>query len=149
MGQAVGQVDLGRGVERALAAFAAGDTGVDQREFDIALHVKAWQEVEGLEDEADAAIAQTGQAVGARGADVLTGHRDAAGSRGVEAADEVHKGRFSAAARAGNGDKLAGIDAEAHAIERGDRVGSGAVNLVHVNEINGGGRIRSFPHRDG
>ena len=129
--------------------FAPGDAGVDQGELDVALHVKARQEIEGLENEADAAVAQTGQTVGASGADILTGHGDAAGGRGVEAADEVHKGRFSAAARAGDSDKLAGIDAEAHAIERGDRVGSGAVNLVHVNEVNGGGGFRSFPHRVG
>ena len=50
MGQAVGQVDLGRGVERALAALTAGDTGVDEGKLDVALHVKARQEVEGLED---------------------------------------------------------------------------------------------------
>jgi len=50
----------------------------------------------------------------------------------VEAADDVHTGRFSRAARAHDCDELADRDAQAHAAQRVHRSGSGPVGLGHV-----------------
>jgi hypothetical protein len=49
------------------------DAGVDQGQLDVVQRVGAGQQVEGLEDEADLAVADVGQFVVAHRRDILAG----------------------------------------------------------------------------
>ena len=60
---AVGEVDHGQGLPGALQALDLGDPGVDEGQLDVVEGGGARQQVEGLEDEADLAVADRGQLV--------------------------------------------------------------------------------------
>src|ERR1039458_9967859 len=60
---AVGQTDLRERVERDLAALLRGHAGVNQRQFDVVQRIRARQQVEGLEDKPDFAVADFGELV--------------------------------------------------------------------------------------
>ncbi len=105
--------------------------GVDQRQFDVAQGVGAGQQVEGLKDETDFAIADFGQLVVIQFADVGAVQFVSARSAGVQAAEQVHQGGFAGTGRPHDGHVFAALDLQgniaqgvdglrAHLIEPGD-----------------------------
>ncbi len=112
-----------------------GHAGVDQRELHVLPRRHGGEEVELLEDEADAAVAHLGQRGLAHVAHVLAGQVVAARGRDVEAAQDVHQRRLARARWSDDGDVLAFVDGQAHPAQRGDRDGAGAVDLGHPLEV--------------
>jgi hypothetical protein len=70
------------------------------------------QEVEGLEDEADAPAAQSGALFIAEGRRVCAVKQVAAAGGAVEAADDIEQRRFARAGGAGDGQPLAWLQAQ-------------------------------------
>ena len=101
-------------LQRDLAAFLGGHAGVNQRQLDVVQRVGARQQVEGLEDEADFAVADFGELVVVHLADAGAVQFVAAGRRRVEAADQVHQRGFAGAGRPHDGDVFAALDFQRH-----------------------------------
>ena len=94
-----------RVARRALAA-------VQQRQLDVLQRRGAGQQVEALEDEAEVAAAQPRPLVARQASTCAPWNRYCAGGGRVEAAEDVHHGRFARAARPHDGHELAGGDVE-------------------------------------
>ena len=112
------QADL---VQRRHAEFAplpGGHAAVDQRQLDIFQSGGAGQEIVALEDKADIEIAQQSAAAPVERASIRAEKIVAAGSRRVEAADNVHGSGFAGAGRPHDGDELALIDRQIDARQR-------------------------------
>ena len=129
---AVREADAAERLQGALAAGPAVEAGIDHRQFDIAQRVHARQQVELLEDEADLAVAQARQAVGIEALDRGARRGVLPAGRPVEAADEVHEGRLARARRTHDGDEIALVDVERHAVERDDASG---IEIVDPSQI--------------
>ena len=110
---------------------ARGHAGVDERQLDVLPRRHGGEQVELLEDEADAAVAHLGQGGLAHVAHVLAGQVVAARRRNVETAEDVHQRRLARARGPDDGDVLALGDGEADPAQRGNRDGSGPVDLGH------------------
>ena len=129
---AVREADAAERLQGALAAGPAVEARIDHRQFDIAEGVDARQQVELLEHEADLAVAQARQAVGVEALDRRAGEPVVAAGRPIEAADQVHEGGLARAGRPHDGDEIARLDVERHAVERHDAAG---VEVVDPAEI--------------
>ena len=75
------------------------------------------QQVEVLEDEADAPVADLGQLVRVQPRHLLAGQAVTAVGGAVEAAQGVHERRFAGAGRADQGDEFAFVDVQRHPLE--------------------------------
>src|SRR5205814_680569 len=92
----------------------------------------ALEQVEALKDEADFAVANVGQHGAVQATDVLTIEPVRARRRPVQAADEVHQGRFARAARSDDGDEFAALHGQGYAAQGGDANRSVIVLLLTV-----------------
>ena len=117
------------------AFLAVGPAGVKEGEFDVFQGVHAWQEVEGLEDEADASVADVGEGVVGDAADVFAGEDIGAGGGAVEAAEDIHEGGFAGAGGSADGDHFAGGDLQADTVEGVDDVVAHDVSFPQVGPI--------------
>ena len=107
---------------------------VHQRQGDVLARRRARQQVEALEDEADAAIAQLGATVRVEAPHVDAVEQVGAGGGPIEAAEDVEQRRLAGARRPHDRHQLAGADGEGDAPQRLDRL-LGAlqhVALAHV-----------------
>ena len=68
--RAIGKADALDRLDRALPALARGHAGVDHRQLHVLQHGEFREQIEGLEDEADLAIAHLGEAIAARAGDI-------------------------------------------------------------------------------
>jgi hypothetical protein len=91
------------------------------RQLDVLEHREHRDQVEALEDEADGVQAQVGEHPLGERAGVLAGDLDDAGSRGVDAADEVEQGGLAAAGGARHREELALADLQVDAAEGRDQ----------------------------
>ncbi len=132
---AVGEPDPGQRLLGPAPALLARQPGVDQRQLDVVQRVGAGQQVEGLEHEADLAVADRGQLVVRELLD--RGAVQAVGARGrlVEAADHVHQGGLAAARGTHDGHVLAAVDREIDAVERVHLLGAHVVDLGDLREL--------------
>ncbi len=98
---------------RASAGLGGGMAGgrlfaaIEQRQFDILQRRGARQQVEALKDEAQVVAAQQGALVAVEAFDMDAAKQVVAGSRRVEAAEDVHRGGFAGTARPHDGDEFA------------------------------------------
>src|SRR5207249_3955466 len=99
------------------------------RELDVLPGGVLGKYVEALEDEADPPVADLGQSEVVEQLDRLTFEEIFAGGGPVETTEDVQEGRFAGAGRARDGDVLAGVDSERHAVEGEHLVGAAAVHL--------------------
>jgi hypothetical protein len=74
---------------------AAWHPGIDQRQLDIVQGIGTGQQVEGLEDEADLAVAQGGQPGVGQVRDQVAVQPVLAAVRAVQATDDVHQRRLA------------------------------------------------------
>jgi hypothetical protein len=117
----------------ALAALQLA--GIEQRQGDIFLGRGARQEVEVLKDEADAAAADAGQGRLAQPSGVDPFEPVAALAGLVEAAENIHQGRFAGAGTAHDGDEFAALDRERNPIERRHLIGAQPVDPADLLEV--------------
>ena len=91
----VAELNALESLDGPLPSFVCRDAGVDEWKLDVVQRRRAWEEIEGLKDEADLAVPDAGELVL-----ILVGNESAtqpvlAGCWSVEAADEIHQCRFS------------------------------------------------------
>ena len=110
----------GRG--HALSAFAASHSLDEERILDVLRGCEYWDQIEGLEDEADPVAAQGGRSHRAERRRLHAVDENAATRGPVDTANQVEKRSFSTATGAGDGEKLACFDADAGVFERADQV---------------------------
>jgi hypothetical protein len=135
VGHAVAEPDLAGDLLRATTALGGRDSCIDEGELDVADDVELWQEVEGLKDEPDLPVANFGQTVLGGVTEVASTDFHAAGARGVQAAEQVHEGRLSAAARPDDRDELALLDAQVNPVERPEFLVAQTVDFADLFEF--------------
>src|SRR5205823_3374645 len=133
--EAVSQSDAVQGIDGTRMAFAAGHARVRERQFHVAQCRQRRQEVELLEDEADATVADLGQLVLGHGAHVLAGQPVAPGRRHVEAADDVHQRGLARARWPGDGHELPGLDLEEDVPQGDDFERAGPIDLADAGKL--------------
>src|SRR6266478_793584 len=106
MGGAVSESDKSKRLARPLLAFCFADARVQRGQFDVFQSGGARQQVEALKNETDFAIADGGQLLLAEAGDLDAFQQIASSAGFVEAAQNIHERRFTAAAGAHDGDEL-------------------------------------------
>ena len=91
----VGQSDLRQRLQGRFLAFLVGQAGVNQWQFHVAQRIGARQQVERLENKADFLVPDPRKLVVVHLTDVDAVQFVSAGSRRVQATDEIHQGRFA------------------------------------------------------
>ena len=99
----VGQSDLRQRLQGRFLAFLVGQAGVNQWQFHVAQRIGARQQVERLENKADFLVPDPRKLVVVYLTDVDAVQFVSAGSRRVQATDEIHQGRFARTGRAHDG----------------------------------------------
>ena len=92
--------------------------GIDHGQFDILGRAGAGQQVELLEHETDAAVADGGQLIARHAFHGLAGQPVVAAAGLIEAAQDVHERGLARARRAHDGDELARCNLQVHATQR-------------------------------
>ena len=115
------EADLLERAERALAPTAPGRAAVDLGEHHVLDDAAMREQVERLEDEADAAAAQSGAPAVAERLDVRALEPVAALGLHLEAADDVEQRRLARARGPDDREPLAGVNAQVDAGERDHR----------------------------
>ena len=124
-----------------IAPFHRGNAGsVEERELDIFERGGAGEEIEVLEDEAEAAIANEGALIGSESGDLFAREHVAAAGRPIKAAEGVHEGALARAGGAHEREKLPCFDIEADLAQRMDSDFSEVVGLGDIAELNEGHR---------
>ena len=118
-----------------LAALAAGDAAVDERQLDVFQRGQAGDEVEALEDEADPPVADAGEGGLGDVGDVLPVEEIDPSVGQVEAAEHVHEGRFARPRLPDDRHELPRLDREGNAAERAHLVVAGVINFAQVPQF--------------
>jgi hypothetical protein len=135
VGHAVGKPDLDDCLFREAAPLCRTHPGVDQRQLDIVEYIGAGQEIEGLEDEADLFVSDLGQTVLAERTDISAVKKIGPRGRHIEAADNVHQGRFPRSRGAHDRHVLVAGDAEGNPSQSVDS------DRVHVVDLLDGTKL--------
>ena len=127
------EVDVAQGFSGAFQSFRGRSAVVDERQFDVMQGGGAGQQVEGLEDEADFLVADTGKLVVVQGADQLVVEPVIALGGRVEAADQVHESGLAGSGGSHDGYIFVGLDLERDAAQSADLLlGAHVVGLPQV-----------------
>ena len=109
---------------------------IDERQLDVLDGVRAREEVERLEDEADLLVADLRQLVVVHRRDLAALQVVRAGRRRVEASDQVHQGGLPGPRRTHDRDVVAALDRQRHAGQGvDDRLRPHLVGFRHVADI--------------
>ncbi len=137
--RAVGQADAAEQLERLpLAPGSRTIPVIQERRHHIFQGGRPRQQVEVLEDEADAPVADLGQLVRVKARHFLAGEAVAAVGGAVEAAQGVHERRFPGAGRADQGDELPLFDVQRHLLKRQDLHLPQVIRLAQVPQFDQG-----------
>jgi hypothetical protein len=102
-------------------ALAPPQAGINHRKLDVFDRGRTRQQIELLEHEADARVADRRELVARQAQHVLSGEVITAAAGGVEAAEKVHQCGLAGARRAHDGYEFTPVDGERHAPERRHR----------------------------
>ncbi len=133
--QAVGHAHRRQRPFGAAAALGAVQAGVGERQFDVGERGGAGDEVEGLEDEAELAVAQVGELVLVEVVGVGAVDQVAPAGGDVEAAKDVHQRALAAAGAAHDRDEVAALDAQRDAAQRWHADRADRVGLADVADV--------------
>ena len=109
---------------------------VKQRQLHIFARRGAGQQIETLKHKTDLAIANVGELIAIEARNVRVIQEILAGTRPVQATEDVHQRRFARAAGAHERDEFASFDFQRNAAHGVHVHFAGAIDLVHVNEPN-------------
>ncbi len=128
----------------ALPALGGRHLAVAQRHVDVVVDVEIGNQVEGLEDEADLAVADARAAVVAELADILAVELVAAAGRRFEQAGDVEEGRLARTRRPGDGDELALADVDGEIAQGVGLDDLGAERLRQMRHLQHGSFLSSI-----
>ncbi|KAG0924606.1 hypothetical protein G6F32_013848 [Rhizopus arrhizus] len=111
--------------------------GQFQREGDVAGHRARRQQVEVLEDHADAP-AQRAQAVRVQCGDVLATDQQAAAAGFFQAVDHADQGRLARAGMADDAEDLTGLDGQVQRLQRADFAAGNGIGFVPALDLDHG-----------
>src|SRR5438046_5601016 len=87
---------------------------VEQRQLDIFARGSTREEIKALENKSELAVANIGQLVAIQMRDIGVIEQILSAGRPIKTAKDIHKGRFSRADRAHQGNELAELNFERH-----------------------------------
>lgn len=131
----VAQADEFEGGFNVLPAFATGQAGEEEREFDVFEGGQYRDEVESLEDETDVVVAPFRELGFGEVGDVDFVDVAVAAGGAVNAGNDMEERAFARAARAHEGDELTGGDVDRDVVEGGDLDFAVAVELGQVADL--------------
>src|SRR3954465_6333127 len=138
-------------LDRSFPPFSLVNPGVEERQLDVLHRLRARQQVEVLEDEADVPVAHRGELARAHFGDRPAVEAVFAAAGAVQATDQVHEGGLAGPGRAHHRYELAFADAHADAVERPHLGVAHAVELHQAARLDQHqkkrGRARSPPAR--
>src|SRR5690606_29027605 len=138
--ETVGETETGDdGVEPFLIDLAARDV---HREGDVLEGGEGGDEVERLEDEADAVAPQLGHPLVGQGRQIGVADEDRSGGRAVETCEAVHEGRLARSGGTHDRGELTGGEIRGHTVEGVNRGFSGSVDLLQVLGAGCWGRVQ-------
>src|SRR5260370_4769456 len=108
---------------------------VEQRQFDVLERGRAREQIETLEDEADAAAADCGEFLLSERRDVNAFERIMPAGRPIETSEDIHQGRLPRPRGAHYRDHLSPFDDQADAAQRPDLDLAEMENLVEVGDF--------------
>src|SRR5712691_4018078 len=120
MPHAMRHSDAVEGLVNSSLTLNAGHAPIGERQLDVLVHGQVADQIEGLKNEADLAIADAGALGRLQDVHRLLVQRVNALRQRIEQAEDGQQCRFSAARRTGDGDELAFADVE---VDAGKRVG--------------------------
>ena len=126
------EADALEGSLGALLALCCRSAVIDERQLDVVERCGPGQEIEGLEDESDLLVSDTGQLVVVQLGDVVAIEPVFALGWGVETADEIHQGRFSGAGRTHDSDIFVVTDTEIDAAKGVDLLVTHLIGLPEM-----------------
>jgi hypothetical protein len=130
---------LGEREASGVGAVVELDALVHQREFDVFDDGVLREQVVGLEDEPEVAGAHFGKFVVSHRGDVLIFQEIMAAGGSVEAAEDVHQGRFAGTGGPHEGDEIAFVEGEIHPFEDVHGHVAEVVVLDQIDDFDDGG----------
>ena len=115
--EAVAQPQPGQKRVCFFLALRMAEASVDRRDLDVFRRRNGCKKIVALEDEAESFTPHACEFVSIQIGDILPTHPIGAVCRPVEAAKDVHQGRFAGSRLTDNGDELAGMNIERDAIQ--------------------------------
>ncbi len=110
--QPVAQSQPSQQLDRALAPRMSFHAGIDRRQFDIGASGQTRQQMVALKNKAKVLAAQGGQRIGIEFIGLMSGHPISSRRGPVEAAQNVHQGRFPRSGAAYDGNHFTRFDAQ-------------------------------------
>src|SRR5688500_12087060 len=104
-----------------------------------------WEQVEALEDEAQLAVPDLRPLRFRQPPDLFAVQQVLAAAGGIEAAEDIHEGGLARTGRPHHGDVVAGIDPQADAPKRVDRLAGHAVLLAKVDRLQKRAHVPALP----
>ena len=126
--RAVAQAQAGEQGLRPLAAFTLVAAGIDRRQLHVLRGRDRGQQVVALEHEAEGVTPQRREFVRVQARHVHAAYLVAAFAGAIQAAQDVHQRGLAGAGLSDDGDELAGLDFQAHVVERTQQGVAAAVN---------------------
>lgn len=109
---------------------------VEERELDVFPRGGAREQVKTLKNETELVIANVGELIALKFGNVDAIEEKSAAGRAIEAAEDVHEGRFAGSARAHEGDEFPRSNLERNAADGVHFDFTGLVSLVDVFQPN-------------
>ena len=149
MGRAMVEADLLQAGVHAGAPFPLRYAAVEEGRLHVLLHRELGDQVEGLEDEADAPVAQRGELRVVEARDLPAVEEIVAARGAVQAAEDAEQRRLARPRGAHHRHRLAGRDLEAHVAQRGDLDGAPRVGLADSLQLDEDGHLSERSRRRG
>src|SRR5688572_10674849 len=125
-----------------LAPLRGGQSGQQERQFDVPFRGEDRHQVVELEDKSDVARAPFGEPAARQTIDALAAYDDFAGSGAVEPANQVEQGRLAGPGRPHQRDEIAFRYVEREPMQDFDRLLAAHIRLLHVADLD-----HRFTHR--
>jgi hypothetical protein len=106
---------------------------VEQRKLDVFARGSTRQEIKALENKPEFTVADIGQLIAIQMRDIGVIEEILSAGRSIQTAKEIHKGRFSGAARAHQGHEFAALNLERHSAHGLHFYFAGPIGLVNVD----------------
>ena len=132
--------------QRARSALGSLDARINHRQFDVFQRAGARQQVELLKDKANAPVADGGQLVLRHRLDLFTGQAVFARARQIQAAQNIHQGRFARPRGAHDGHEVTLDNVQRHATQGVHGLQPHGVGLDQITRFNQRGAHRGV-HR--
>src|ERR1051326_4524089 len=134
VGLTIGQAHHGKSFARERVPLFARRAAINQRQLQILQRRGAFEEIVSLKHETDKITPEQCALIATQGTDIAASQVVVAASRRIQAAQNIHHGRFAGARRSHDRNEFAGLNGEADMTERDHGGFACAVHLRNVDQ---------------